>query len=57
MADSFIIDSKIMNEERHIYVYLSQGNEESGEVYPVIYLLDGHRLFNVASSFVEYYSG
>lgn len=57
MADSFTINSKILNEERQIYVYLPKGHEESGEVYPAIYLLDGHRLFNVTSSFVEYYSG
>jgi len=56
MADSFSIHSEILNEERQIYVYLPQGHDETGEVYPVIYLLDGHRLFNVTSSFVEYYS-
>ena len=56
-GDSFIIDSKILGEEREIYVYLPPGYEESGEIYPVIYLLDGHSLHNVVSSFVQHYSG
>jgi predicted alpha/beta superfamily hydrolase len=56
IVDSFVVKSTILGEEREIYVYLPQGHEESGEVYPVIYLLDGDRLHNVASSFVQYYA-
>ena len=56
LGDSFVIKSEILGEEREIYVYLPAGHEESGEVYPVVYLLDGDRLHNVASSFVQHYS-
>ena len=57
IGDSFTIESRILGEEREIYVYLPQGLEESCEIYPVIYLLDGHSLHNVVSSFVQHYSG
>jgi len=56
-VDSFVIESKILGEEREIYVYLPQGYKESGKIYPVIYLLDGQSLHNVVSSFVQHYSG
>lgn len=57
LGDSFIIQSNILDEEREIYVYLPLGYKDSGEIYPVIYLLDGNRLHNVTSSFVQHYSG
>jgi hypothetical protein len=57
IGDSFTIESRILGEEREIFVYLPRGCKESGEVYPVIYLLDGHSLHNVVSSFVQHYSG
>jgi predicted alpha/beta superfamily hydrolase len=57
ISDSFAIESRILGEEREICVYLPQGCKESGEIYPVIYLLDGHSLHNVVSSFVQHYSG
>ena len=54
--DKFTVKSRILNEEREIYVYLPPGYKESGKVYPVIYLLDGHSLHNVCASFVQYYA-
>lgn len=57
MNDSFTVDSKVLGETREIYVYLPPDMEESGLEYPVIYLLDGHSLHNVCSSFVQHYSG
>lgn len=57
MNDSFTVDSKVLGETREIYVYLPPDMEESGLDYPVIYLLDGHSLHNVCSSFVQHYSG
>jgi len=56
ISDSFIVQSKILGEDRKIYVYLPPFSKESKEVYSVIYLLDGHSLHNVVSSFVQYYS-
>ena len=56
ISDSFVVESGILGEEREMYIYLPQGHDESGEVYPVVYLLDGHSLHNVASGFVQHYS-
>lgn len=56
VCDSFVVSSKILGEDRQIYVYLPSGLVSSGEKYPVIYLLDGHSLHNVVSSFVQHYS-
>jgi predicted alpha/beta superfamily hydrolase len=56
VCDSFGISSKVLGEDREIYVYLPSGIVGSGAKYPVIYLLDGHSLHNVVSSFVQYYS-
>jgi len=54
--DRFTVNSKILNEDREIYVYLPPDYKDSGMVYPVIYLLDGHSLHNVCASFVQHYS-
>lgn len=54
--DKFTITSKILNEDREIYIYLPQGYKESGIDYPVIYLLDGRSLHNVCASFVQLYA-
>jgi len=56
LSDSFVVESEVLGEEREIYVYLPPGHGESGEVYPVVYLLDGDRLHNVVSAFVQHYS-
>ena len=54
--DKFTIKSKILKEEREIYVYLPPNINETGSTYPVIYLLDGQSLHNVCASFVQHYS-
>jgi predicted alpha/beta superfamily hydrolase len=54
--DKFNVKSKILNEEREIYVYLPRSYRETGLTYPVIYLLDGHSLHNVCASFVQHYA-
>ena len=57
MTESFTLNSKVLGEEREVYIHLPEGYEVSGEIYPVVYLLDGHSLFNVVSSFIQkYYS-
>ena len=56
MTESFILNSTILGEEREIYIYLPEGYQESDEIYPVMYLLDGHSLFNVVASYVQKYS-
>jgi predicted alpha/beta superfamily hydrolase len=54
--DAFKIESIVLGETREIYVYLPPEMEKTGIKYPVIYLLDGHSLHNVCSSFVQHYS-
>ena len=39
------IQSKVLNQEREIQVYLPDGYEESEKSFPVLYLLDGQRYF------------
>jgi len=56
ISDRFTVHSKILDEDREVYVYLPPGYKKSGVVYPVIYLLDGHSLHNVCASFVQHYS-
>ena len=54
-SETLNIKSTLLGEEREIYVYLPD-DIGAGEIYPVIYLLDGHSLFNYVSSVVQIYS-
>jgi len=54
-SETLNIKSEVLDEEREIYVYLPE-ESGTGEIYPVIYLLDGHSLFNFVSSIVQMYS-
>ena len=44
-GQSFTIDSKALSEPRDIQIYLPQGYESSDKRYPVLYIVDGQRLF------------
>jgi len=54
-SETLNIKSEVLDEEREIYVYLPD-DLGVGEIYSVIYLLDGHSLFNYVSSVVQMYS-
>jgi len=58
VGSSFIIHSKIMNDEREIQVFLPDSYAESNKNYPVLYILDGQRYFlhgvSLQKSFVEF---
>ena len=58
IGSSFIIHSKIMNDEREIQVFLPDSYVESNKNYPVLYILDGQRYFlhgvSLQKSFVEF---
>lgn len=45
VGENFRINSEILNENREIQVFLPKDYSESSNNYPVIYLLDGQRLF------------
>lgn len=58
VGSSFIIHSKIMNDEREIQVFLPDSYAQSVKNYPVLYILDGQRYFlhgvSLQKSFVEF---
>jgi uncharacterized protein len=45
-ADSFTIDSKVLNEKCKIFIYLPENYITSKERYPVVYVLDGEYYFS-----------
>jgi len=50
------IRSEVLGEERRIYVQLPVGYGRSKQVYPVLLVLDGEWLFELARSHVQFYS-
>ena len=50
------ISSKVLNEDRNIFIYLPAGYENSEERYPVLYLLDGGGHFHHGSGIVQFMS-
>ena len=55
-ADVVTINSKILKEERTVWVY-NPGNKNENKIYPVIYVLDGESHFKSVVAMVEYLSG
>ena len=50
VGTNHIIKSKVLNEERQIQIYLPPNYKGSKEKYPVLYVLDGQRIFLYAVS-------
>jgi hypothetical protein len=50
VGNNHFIKSDVLNEERHIQIYLPQNYKDSKENYPVLYVLDGQRFFLYAVS-------
>lgn len=50
---TYEIDSKVLGEKRQIQVYLPKGYHNAQTSYPVLYLLDGQRLFEHAVSLAK----
>jgi len=50
------INSKILNEDRTIFISLPTGYEQSNEKYPVIYILDGRANFAFSATIVDFLS-
>ena len=53
IGKSFTLSSKILGEERPIWVYLPEGYGKSRDSYPVFYLLDGDMHFHHVSGIIE----
>ncbi|WP_025665153.1 alpha/beta hydrolase-fold protein [Aquimarina megaterium] len=45
IGKNVVIPSKILDEERKIQIFLPEGYDGSSKKYPVVYILDGQRLF------------
>jgi hypothetical protein len=56
IGKTFNVSSKILDEERPIWVYLPFEYEKSRESYPVFYLLDGEIHFHHVSGILEFLS-
>ncbi|OGU55184.1 MAG: hypothetical protein A2V66_00510 [Ignavibacteria bacterium RBG_13_36_8] len=53
VGKTYRIQSKILNEERRIYVYLPAGYNQSEAKYPVAYLVDGSAHFHYTTGMVR----
>lgn len=53
---SFLINSKILNEPRTIWIHLPSDYNSTEDSYPVLYLLDGEGHFKYVSELVNYLS-
>lgn len=53
---TLIFHSKVLNENRKIYVQLPEGYERSNMKYPVLMVMDGEWLFHLANAHQRYYS-
>lgn len=45
IGNSYSIYSKVLNEQRNVWVHLPEGYEKSTEKYPLVLLLDGEQFF------------
>lgn len=54
---AFLLNSKILNEPRSIWIHLPSDYNSTNQTYPVIYLLDGEGHFKYVSDLVDYLSG
>lgn len=56
MIKEVMLESKVLDEERKISIYLPKGYNNSEENFAVLYLLDGEVYFHLVSTAVEYLS-
>jgi len=56
IGHTLTISSKILGEDRNIFIYLPDGYQESEMKYPVLYLLDGEDHFHHGSGIVQFLS-
>lgn len=58
VGTSLLIQSKVMNDEREVQIFLPEFYTESNKEYPVLYVLDGQRYFlhaiSLQKSFTEF---
>ena len=50
------LQSRVLGEEREIYVQLPEGYENSKEKYPVFYILDAQQAFSIGAAMLGFFS-
>jgi len=56
IGETVKLQSRILNEERNLLIYLPDGYKEAKSRYPVLYLLDGTAHFHHATGVLQYLS-
>lgn len=56
IGETVKVQSRILNEERSLLIYLPDGYKEAKTRYPVLYLLDGKAHFHHATGILQYLS-
>jgi predicted alpha/beta superfamily hydrolase len=55
--DVITIHSKVLNQERQIYIQVpKQNSADPAKTFPVLYLLDGENHFHILSAYIDYLS-
>jgi predicted alpha/beta superfamily hydrolase len=55
--DVITIHSKVLNQERQIYIHVpKQNSADPAKTFPVLYLLDGENHFHILSAYIDYLS-
>lgn len=54
--ETLTVRSKLLGEDRQIYVQLPTGYYMSNRRYPLVFVMDGEWLFDLASAHIRYYS-
>lgn len=56
IGDTVVIHSKVLGEDRRIFIHDPGAAGEAGERYPVLYLLDADRQFSMVAGQIDYLS-
>ncbi len=56
MGESITIHSKVLKEDRTLWIYFPKSYTGSTDKYPVLYLLDGDTHFHYLTGFVDFFS-
>ena len=53
---TLVIKSKVLNENRRIYIQLPEGYKDNNKKFPVLFVMDGEWLFDLVNANQRYYS-
>lgn len=55
-AETLTVRSQILGEDRSVYIQLPDGYEQSSQHYPLLLVMDGEWLFDLAAAHARYYA-